>query len=238
MSFYNKSMKKTLTLSTGTCLALLGACMVTSQARGQSVTFDFQDGTDQGFGLKFSNDASASFPVVSIGGSLRLEIARTGAFQEADHGSGSDPFLAAMNAAALNPAGYQLSYDWYVDTSLSPGNYGNFLQVGSYINSGSGAYLQNFGAIKEVELNGTQLGSGSVFSGTVTETFAAIYGDPLPAGFLGQTFMRLGFILNGDGSQAKVYLDNISITAVPEPTALVLLGLAAPAWLMMRRRKS
>src|SRR5688572_27243887 len=31
-------------------------------ARAQSVTFDFQDNTDQGFGAKFSNDASETFP--------------------------------------------------------------------------------------------------------------------------------------------------------------------------------
>jgi hypothetical protein len=231
-------MKRTLTLSTGTCLALLGACLLANHARGQSVTFDFQDGTDQGFGLKFNNDASASFPIVNIGGSLRMEVARTGAFQEADNGSSNNPLLAAMNAAALNPAGYVLKYDWYVDTSLSPGNYGNFLQVGSYINSGGGAYAQNFGTPKEVELNGTQLASGSVFSGTVTETFAAAYGNPLAAGFQGQTFMRLGLILNGDGTQAKVYFDNISVTPVPEPTSLSLLGLAGPALWIMRRRKS
>jgi hypothetical protein len=233
-----KYMKNILNRSGITCLAMLCACVVTSQVHGQSVTFDFQDGTDQGFGLKFNNDASASFPIVNIGGSLRMGLLRTGAFQEADNGSGSNPLLAAMNAATFNPAGFKLSYDWYVDTSLSPGNYGNFLQVGSYINSGSGAYVQNFGAIKEVELNGTQLASGSVFSGTVTETFAAAYGNPLAAGFQAQTFMRLGLIMNGDGSAATVYFDNISITPVPEPASLSLFGLAVPALWMMRRRKS
>ncbi len=208
------------------------------QAYGQSFTANFEDGTDDGFGLKFSNDASASFPVVNIGGSFRMGILRTGAFQEADRASqGSDTFLAAMNAAANNPSGYVLSYDWYVDTSLSPGNYGTFLQVGSYINSGGGAYAQDFGAVKEVELNGTQLASGQVFSGTFSETFTQMYGT-LAAGFLGQTFMREGLILNGDGTAATVYIDNFSIQPVPEPATLSLLGLAVPALWMMRRRRS
>jgi hypothetical protein len=226
-------MKLTLNLAVISAL-LLGA----ASSHGQSVTLDFQDGTDQGFGLKFSNDASTNFPIVNIGSSLRMGVLRTGAFQEADIGTGANPFLAAANAAALNPSGYVISYDWYVDTSLSPGNYGNFLQIGTYFNSGSGAYVQDFpGTGKDVELNGVQLASGGVFSGTVTETLTAKYGA-LPAGFLGQTFMRLGFILNGDGSAATVFFDNVSITPVPEPTSLSLLGLAAPAFWMIRRRST
>lgn len=208
------------------------------QAHGQSITFDFQDGTDQGFGTGFGDDASKSFPIVNIGGSLRMGVT-LGGFQVAGRQSqGSDAFLAAMNAAALNPSAYLISYDWYVDTSLSPGNYGTFLQLGTYINSGSGAYAQDFpGSGKDVELNGTQLASGQVFLGTVAETLTQKYGA-LDPGFLGQSFMRLGFIMNGDGSATTVYLDNISVTLIPEPASLSLLGLAAPALWMIRRRRS
>ena len=208
------------------------------QAHGQSITFDFQSGTDKGFGTGFGNDASQSFSIVNIGGSLRMAVP-LGGFQVAGRQSqGSDAFLAAMNAAALNPSGYLISYDWYVDTSLSPGNYGTFLQLGTYINSGSGAYTQDFpGTGKDVELNGTQLASGQVFSGTVAETLTQKYGA-LDPGFLGQSFMRLGFIMNGDGSAATVYYDNISVALIPEPASLSLLGLAAPALWMIRRRRS
>ena len=52
------------------------------QTRAQSVLYNFEGGTDQGFGLKFSNDASASFPIVNIGGSNRMEVMRTGAFKK------------------------------------------------------------------------------------------------------------------------------------------------------------
>src|SRR3982751_723055 len=119
---------------------LLGAAKVSAQ----SVTFDFQDGTDQGFGHKFSNDASETFPIVNIGGSNRMEVLRNGDFQEADRGSSGDAGFAALNAAVNNPSGYTISYDWYVDTSLSPGNYGSFLQLGTYLNAGGGAYTQDF----------------------------------------------------------------------------------------------
>jgi hypothetical protein len=203
----------------------------------QSVTFDFEDGTDQGFGTKFSNDASESFPIVNIGGSNRMGVLRDGGFQEADINSGANPYLAAFNAAVANPSAYLISYDWYVDTSLSPGNYGSFLQVGTYINAGQGTfpYVQDFpGTGKDVELDGTQLASGSVFSGTVSETLSTKYGA-LHADFSNAPSQRLGFIINGDGTAATVYFDNISITAIPEPTAIVLLGLAAPALLMRRR---
>lgn len=212
---------------------LLGAIHVC----GQSVLFDFEDGTDQGFGAKFNNDASESFPIVNIGGSLRMGVLRNGDFQEADHGSGADPFLAAFNAATANPSGYAISYDWYVDTSL--GGYGTYLQLGTYINAGQGSfpYVQDFPATgKDVELNGTQLASGQVFSGTISETLTTKYGA-LNADFLAAPFQRLGLIINGDGADAIVYFDNISISPIPEPTSLCLLILSAPALLMMRRRQ-
>jgi hypothetical protein len=226
-------MKLTLTLATA--VALLGAI----QSYGQSVYFDFEDATDQGFGHKFANDASENFPVVNIGGSFRLGMLRDGDFQEGDRASqGADAFLAAMNAATANPGGYLITYDWYVDTSLSPGNYGTFLQIGTYINSGAGAYAQDFpGVGKDVELNGTQLASGSVFSGTVSETLTAKYGA-LDPNFLAQGFMRLGFIINGNGTAATVYFDNVSVTPVPEPSTFALLGLASSALWMIRRRNA
>jgi len=236
-------MKRTFSLSTGTCLALLGACLITNPAGAQSVTFDFQDGTDQGFGTGFGNDASKAFPIVNIGGSFRMEVT-LGGFQVAGREGGGGAFLAAMNAAAANPLLSTISYDWYINTALSVSSsngpsYGTFLQLGTYINSGSGAYSQDFpGSGRDVELTAAQLASGSVFSGTVTETLTAKYGAINP-GHLDQTFQRFGLIMNGTaGATPVVYFDNITITAIPEPSSLALLGLAVPAFWMMRRRKS
>ncbi len=153
-----------------------------------------------------------------------MEVMRTGAFQEADVSSGnpSDPLYQTLLAASTNEANTVVSYDYYVDTSLSPGNYGNFLQLGTYYNEGSGAYAQDFpGTGKELELNGTQLASGSVFSGSVSFTLAS-KGIDIPSG---ETFFRFGLIMNGDGAQAKVYFDNVKIQVVPEPASLALVGL-------------
>jgi hypothetical protein len=215
------------------CLAGVTALFLAVQANGQSVTYDFEDGTDQGFGTGFGDDTSASFPIVNISGSRRMAVLRTGSFQQAGRGTGnsSDPQYIAMAAAALDEGNYRISYDWYVDTSS--GSYGNFLQLGTYVNTGSGYYAQNFpGSGKEVELNPAQLSSGNIFSGTVSQTFSTKGFDMPP----GETFFRFGFIMNGDGPNATVYYDNITIEPVPEPSSIALFAAAMPALWMARRR--
>jgi len=205
-------------------IALVAAISLGARhAAAQMVTYDFQDGTDQGFGTGFGNDGSASFPIVNIGGSLRMEVMDTAAFQQAGRETGNplDGQYITMLAASVDETLATLSYDWYIDTSLAPGAYGSFLQLGTYVNTGSGYYAQNFpGAGKEVELNGAQLASGQLFQGTVSQTFAA-KGFNIP---LGETFFRFGLISNGDGTNAKIYFDNIKISVVPEPASLALLG--------------
>jgi len=212
-------------------IALAAGMAGTQAAFGQSGTLDFQSGTDQGFGTGFGNDASKTFTVVNIGGSLRMAVPDTGSFQEAgrETSNPAEPFYQALAAAALNEAGYALSYDWYVDTSA--GGQGTFLQLGSYLNTGSGFYSQNFGAIKEVELNGAQLASGQVFQGHVDVPFTT-YGSVPDT----ETFFRPGFIINGDGTLAVVHFDNVSVHPIPEPATVGVLGLAVSG-LMLRRRK-
>jgi hypothetical protein len=227
-------MKRICSLTITVALVLYGA-----RAFGSSITFDFEDGTDQGFGTGFGNDASKSFPIVNIGGSNRMETT-LGGFQVAGRVSTStaDPLFVAMDKAANNPTVSTVSYDWYVDTSLDPAGVGTFLQLGTYINSFGGAYNQDFPNVnKEVELNGTQLASGQVFSGHFSGTFNPMYGNPFPAGYTGQGGLRFGLILNGNGSDIKVYFDNITINGVPEPASLALAGMAIPALVMVARRR-
>ncbi len=214
--------------------ASLAVLAISVPVSAQSHTFTFEDGTDQGWGNGFGNDASATFAINTIGGSQRMALPQSSAFQEAGRevSNPAETFFQAMLAASGNEAGYELSYDWYVDTTLTPGANGNFLQLATYVNSGSGYYAQDFPATgKDVELNGTQLGSGQVFSGTVTETFAA-KGFNIPAG---ETFFRIGFIANGDGTPV-IHLDNISVRPiVPEPASLAAIAMGG---LLLRRRRA
>jgi hypothetical protein len=223
-------MRRSIVLAALAALALGGA-----QAAAQSHTFDFEDGTDQGFGTGFGNDASATFTIDNIGGSLRMRVPNSNSFQDAGRevGNNGSTFFNAMAAAAENEAGYVLSYDWYVDTSLSQPP-GTFLQLGTFVNTGNGYYAQDFpGAGKDVELDGTALASGQVFSGTVSETFTA-KGFDMPSA---QTFFRIGFIINGTTDAGTiVHFDNITIAPVPEPASLALLAFAVPALAIRRRR--
>src|SRR5437867_4488530 len=73
---------------------LLGA----AKASAQSSIFDFEDGTDQGFGTGFGDDASKTFTIATVAGSKRMFVPRTGAFQEAGRqtSNSSEAFYQAM----------------------------------------------------------------------------------------------------------------------------------------------
>jgi PEP-CTERM motif len=216
-------------------VALLGLGAI--QAQAQSVTFTFADNTSDGW---TSGGFSAGTPltVSSIGGNNYI-FAPVGGFQVANVASGYTgtpaAFNAALQAALINPSGYDLSYNWSVNTANITG--ATFLQVGFFLNAGSGYYQQSYGSPNQVQLNGTQLASGQVISGSVSVNLLTAY-PTTDANAGTETFWRLGVIANGDGTGNGVYLNDISISPVPEPGTLSLcgLGLAAGAAFLRRRK--
>jgi len=227
-------MKRILGLAAAVAL-VLGA----TQVQGQSVTFNFSDSTSDGW-VNGGFSSSPASTVVPIGGNNYISEA-IGGYQVANVNSGTvsgapaSTFNAAFLAALENPAGYDLSYNYYINTTTftTPGTY---LQLASYVNTGSGYYgSTGTPSSYEPSLNGTQVASGSVFSGTVTVPFTA-YGTDASAAT--ETYFRLGLILNGNGAGINVDYTDISITPVPEPASLALIGLGMAGLIMIRRRNS
>ena len=221
-------MKRTLGLAAAVAL-VLGSI----QAQAQSVIYTFSDATSDGWAnAGFGGSPLAS--VSNIGGQNYIFLP-LGGFQVGNVSAGSGALYNAMAAAAASPAVYNLSYDYYINTANWGATPGTYFQIGSFVNTGGGYYAQDFGAVKEVELNGTQVASGAVFTGHVSVNFAAV-GFSMPA----DTFYRLGLIENGDGSGAGVgaYFTNISVAPIPEPGSLALIGLGMTSLITIRRRHS
>lgn len=237
-------MKKNILIGLGT--AAVAVTVGTIQVSGQSVTFNFADNTSDGW-VAGGFSSSPALSLVSIAGQNYISVGLTGGYQVANVNSGSlsgnaplqASFNAAMDAAFHNPSAYQLTYNYYIDTS-APSSAGTYLQMGTYVNSGTGSYGQTgTPSAYDPQWDGTQLASGNVFFGSVTVPFTAFGTDPNA-----DTYYRLGFILNGNGTTtagpgAPVTVDitDISISSVPEPVTLALGGVGLLGGLLALRRR-
>ena len=238
----NSLMKKTSIIQTAKAAAMALAVTVgflgAVQAQGQSVTYTFSDGTNDGW----ASSGFSSTPVVSVStiGGLNYIYVPFAGFQSGNVASDSPGnlagFNAAMSAALLNPAGYAISYNYYINTANITG--ATFLQLGVFVNTGKGYYQQDYSTPNQVSFNGTQLTSGQIFTGTVTESLATMGVNDTNA--LSETYFRLGLIENTtSGATGGVYFTDISITPVPEPASIALCGLGlASGYVFLRRRKA
>jgi hypothetical protein len=230
-------MDKTSIIQTVSVAAILGLAAIQTQA--QSTTFTFADNTSDGW-TAGGFGAGTPLTVSAIGGNNYI-FAPTGGFQVANVASGyagtPATFNAAMQAALINPAGYNLSYNWSVNTANITG--ASFLQLGFFLNGGSGYYQQSYGSPNQVQLSGAQLASGQVISGSVSVNLLTAY-PTIDAAAATETFWRLGIIANGDGTGNGGFFNDISISpvSVPEPTTLALAGLGGLSMLFLRRRKA
>ncbi len=216
------------------CLVLAAVGLGAIQAQGQSVLFTFSSGNEGWANAGFSGTPAAT--VVTIGANNYISLP-LGGYQVGNVASDSAGipagFNAAMFAALNNPAGYNLSYNWYVDTSTFA-TAGTYLQLGSFVNTGLSYYgSPGTPSAYEAQFDGIQVASGSVFSGTATVPFTAFGTDASAAS---ETYFRLGLIVNGDGTGVTVQFTDISVSPVPEPTTFALAGLGAAALLIFRRR--
>lgn len=223
---------KTKITSLAAAVALLGLGAI--QAQGQSVLYNFSDGTNDGW----ANSGFGTTPhaVVQTFGSQNYINIPLGGFQVANVQSGAagnlPTFTATMAAAAANPYGYNISYNYVINTAGFSG--ATYLQLSTYVNENNSYYAQD--AANEVSLNGTQLASGGIFFGTVTINMGAV-------GFTGlsatDTGYKLGLIENGNGTGVSVDYTHISVAPIPEPSSLALAGLGAVGGLLaLRRRKA
>jgi hypothetical protein len=207
-------------------MALLISCTIRAQP-----LFSFESGTD-GFVVSGFNAQPVTLGTSAFGathGSQALAITQTGgafSWNAKRDNAGPDSFYSAMNAAAANESLWSLELDvTYRDADIPNGT---FLNLSLWINSDNtfrdihGQALTTTMEDKLVHLSIPL----TAFSGT----------DELA---VNSSFYQFGIGMNGNWGpgNATIYVDNINLVAVPEPSVFTLLFVGAlPLLALLRRR--
>jgi hypothetical protein len=194
--------------------------------------FSFESGTD-GFAVSGFNGQPVTLGTSTIGathGSQALAITQTGgafSWNAKRDNAGFDAFYNAMNAAAANESLWTLEMDvTYRDADIPNGT---FLNLSLWVNSDNtfrDIHSQAFTTTMEDKLVHLSIPLTS-FSGT----------DELA---VNSSFYQFGIGMNGNWGPgaATIYIDNVALVPVPEPSVLAFLGIGGLAGIVaLRRRK-
>jgi hypothetical protein len=108
-----------------------------------------------------------------------------------------------------------------LDVYTPPASFGYYLQVQLWVNNADTGYFQDGSYF------GTTIGSET------TITFPDLPADKLAILAVSSNPTQIGFQIGGGGA-GDVFLDNLRVEAVPEPSTLALLGLGALGLLGLR----
>lgn len=217
--------------------SIISALALSTLAAPASVTLSF-DSDLEGFTLQ--GDVTALAWSAVNGGTMRMEDAGGWGGNGAQLSVNSNAAMwAELQLAVIN--GGTISYDFTVVNSdqeyTAPPNWFETVLIGN--SGGTGGWYQN--------IINSGIGGGSW---PVDQTFnVSIPIQPTAGGIVGDDgeffvdlaggWANIHMGLNNEGasmSKAVVYFDNITISAVPEPSTLLLGGLSLAA--LLRRRRS
>jgi hypothetical protein len=219
-----------------------------SSAKANVVFGNFEDGMFDGFGYLSNSMGVQPFPAspgptASIitpgsGGDLThvLDLSGTGFNQGQSGGAALGYDFKANGLATEFMNDDQLSFDWEVAPSSTSSGYSQLYNI--VLNAPGGGFKTVAGSSNP----SPNLGTGTVnqnpgYTGQVNHVVinydsykALITANP--------SYLQLGIQTNvGGGAPPDIYFDNFTLTAIPEPASLSLLGIAGAALLGRRRSR-
>ena len=215
---------------------LLGAVAALSLALSASAQYSNPfDSSSSPFRYDFGNAVSpsvtwASGPTYDAGGSISSGAVKL-SWTWAGTVGGAD-FTADILGTPTDCAGATLSFDIYVDPASTPGNYGDYGYFQFNTRTGN-AYTYGPSYV-----NSSLVGSGNVVGAVGQWAHVSVV-----LGAEASTLRALTFQDYTDSGRGPIngpmtlYIDNLTITPVPEPATFALVGLGLAALWACRRQK-